>query len=123
MLQRRVVPKMADISVPGYQAFWTDKRKRLKSEYKRQIGQFPNTDTAETAVYSILRYQGRGRVHSIFVGDNKQWSSIVSVAEENRQTYCNALTGQILFNAFYDMYSQSKGLKGHAEGEHRSRLV
>lgn len=45
---------MADISVPEYQAFWTNKCKTLKSEYKRQIGQFPDTDTQLKRLFIVF---------------------------------------------------------------------
>jgi hypothetical protein len=32
-LERRITPNMADISMPGYQAFWTDTYNKLMSEY------------------------------------------------------------------------------------------
>jgi hypothetical protein len=43
-LERRVTPKMADITVSGYQAFWTDTCNKLKLEYQQLIGQFPGID-------------------------------------------------------------------------------
>jgi hypothetical protein len=39
------------------------------------------------------------------VGDSEQWSSIVSAAEENRQSFCKALSGKTLFSALYGMYT------------------
>jgi hypothetical protein len=36
-LERRITPKVADIHVPGYQAFWTDTCDKLKSEYQQLI--------------------------------------------------------------------------------------
>jgi hypothetical protein len=68
-LERRITPKMADIPVPGYHAFWTDACEKLKSEYQQLIGQFPGTDaTTERAVKSNLRHRGNGKIHSSLGG-------------------------------------------------------
>jgi hypothetical protein len=39
------------------------------------------------------------------VGESKQWSSIVSSAEENRQNFCKVLNGKNLFIALYSSYT------------------
>jgi hypothetical protein len=35
------------------------------------------------------------------VGESKEWAAIVSSAEDNRENYCKALRGKILFTALY----------------------
>jgi hypothetical protein len=35
---------MADIPVPGYQAFWTKKRKTLKAEFGKLVEQYPEAE-------------------------------------------------------------------------------
>jgi hypothetical protein len=37
------------------------------------------------------------------MGDAKQWSSIVSAAEEKKQNFCKTLTGKTLFSALNGM--------------------
>jgi hypothetical protein len=53
-LGRRVTPKMADIPVPGYQAFWTDTYNKLKSEYQQLIGQFPDADAQWKQLFKVV---------------------------------------------------------------------
>jgi hypothetical protein len=38
-------------------------------------------------------------------GKSEEWAAIVSSAEENKENYCNALRGKILFSALYDTYT------------------
>jgi hypothetical protein len=54
-LERRITPKMADIPVPGYQAFWTDKCNKLKSEYQQIMGQFPDVDVQLKQLLKVMR--------------------------------------------------------------------
>jgi hypothetical protein len=35
---------MADVPVPGYQKFWTDKRTTLKAEYQSLVAKYPNAE-------------------------------------------------------------------------------
>jgi hypothetical protein len=39
------------------------------------------------------------------VGESEQWSSIITMAEENRQNFCKVLNGKNLFSALYGMYT------------------
>jgi hypothetical protein len=45
---------MADIPVPGYQAFWIEKRKALKAEYKRLLSQSPDADEQLKQLFKVL---------------------------------------------------------------------
>jgi hypothetical protein len=90
--EMRITPKMADISVPGYHAFWTDTCNKLKSEYQQLIGQFPDTDSQLKLLFKVMReIEEMPRCTPTSVGDSEQCSSIVSTAEENRKNYYNLL--------------------------------
>jgi hypothetical protein len=39
------------------------------------------------------------------VGESEQWSSIVNIAEENRQNFCKVLNGKTLFSALHGKYT------------------
>jgi hypothetical protein len=39
------------------------------------------------------------------IGESAEWATIASTAEENRDNYCKALTGKILFSALYGTYT------------------
>jgi hypothetical protein len=96
---------MADITVPGYQAFWTDTYKKLKSEYQQLIGQFPEADTQMKQLLKVIRdIEEMARYTSASMGENEQWSTIVSTAEEYRQNVYKVLNGKNLFNALYGTY-------------------
>jgi hypothetical protein len=45
---------MADIPVPGYQAFWIGKRKTLNAESKRLLSQSPDADTQLKRLFKVL---------------------------------------------------------------------
>jgi hypothetical protein len=105
-LERRITPKMADIPVLGYQAFWTDTCNKLKSKYQQLIGQFPDTNAQLKQLFKVIcNIEEMTRYTPASVGEGEQWSSIVSTAEENRQNFCKVLNVKNLFSALYGMYT------------------
>jgi nitroreductase len=98
---------MADIPVPGYQAFWTDTCNKLKSEYQQLIGQVPDADAQLKQLFKEIRDIEEMARYTPSAGQSEQWSSIISTAEENRQNFCKVLNGKNLFNALYGIYTQS----------------
>jgi hypothetical protein len=94
---------MADIPMPGYQAFWADTYTKLKLEYQQLIGQFPDADAQLKQLLKIIRYiEQMARYTPASVGETEQWSTIVSTEEEN---FCKVLDGKNLFNALYGAYT------------------
>jgi hypothetical protein len=74
---------MADIPMPGYQAFWTDTYNKL--EYQQQTGQFPDADAQLKQLFKVIRnIEEMAKYTPASVGESEQWSTIVSTAEENR---------------------------------------
>jgi hypothetical protein len=101
-----VVPKIADIPVRGYQAFWIDKRKALKSEYQRFLSQSRDADAQLKQLFKVLSdIEDLAGYTPASVGDRDQWSSIVSTAEKNRQNFCQALSGKTPFSSLYGTYT------------------
>jgi hypothetical protein len=97
---------MADIPMPGYQAFWTDTYKKLKSEFQQLIGQFPDADAQLKQLLKVIRdIEEMARYTPASMGESEQWSSIVSTAEENRQNFCEVLNGKNLFNTLHGTYT------------------
>jgi hypothetical protein len=45
---------MGDIPVPGYQAFFTDQRKTLKSEYQLLRSQYPDADAQLKQLFKVF---------------------------------------------------------------------
>jgi hypothetical protein len=97
---------MADIPVSGYQSFWTDKRKALKTEYKRLLSQSPDADAQLKQIFKVLcDIEGVEGYTPASVSDSDQRSSIVNTAEDNRQNFCKALGGKTLYSALYGTYT------------------
>jgi hypothetical protein len=73
---------MADIPVPGYQSFWTGKRKTFKSEYRNLLEQFPDADELLKQLFKVLcDIEDVAGYTPASVGESDQWSVIVNVAE------------------------------------------
>jgi hypothetical protein len=45
---------MAAVPLPGYQAYWTDKRRTLKSEYQELVAQYPDADAQLKQLFKLL---------------------------------------------------------------------
>jgi hypothetical protein len=93
---------MADIPVPGCQAFCIDKRKALETEYKRLLNQSPDADALLKQLFKVLcDIEDVAGYTPASVGDSDQWSSIVNTAQENTQNFSKALGGKTLYSALY----------------------
>jgi hypothetical protein len=96
---------MADIPVPGYQAFWTA-RKTIKGEYQRLLAQHPDAEEQLRQLYKILRdIEDVARRTPAAVGESERWSFNVSTMEENRANICKALSGKTLYSVLYGSYT------------------
>jgi hypothetical protein len=97
---------MAAVLVPGYQAFWADKRASLEADYNTLIGKYPDADTQYGQLYSTLcTIEDVAGYTPAVVGESAEWTAIVRSAEENRVCYCKALTGRTLFIALCGTYT------------------
>jgi hypothetical protein len=70
------------------------------------LGQFPDEDAQLKYLFKVvcdIEYVAAHTPGS--VGESEQWSSIVNIAEENRQNFCTALNGKTLFSALYGTYT------------------
>jgi hypothetical protein len=97
---------MAAVPVPGYQAYWADKRRTLKLEYQQLVAQFPDANAQLKQLFKLLcDIEDVAGYTPASVGDSEQWSSIVNAAEENQLNFCKAITGKTLFSALYGTYT------------------
>jgi hypothetical protein len=97
---------MAGAPVPGYQEFWADKRASLEAEYKTLVGKYPDADTQYRQLYRTLcAIEDVAGYAPAVVGESAEWTAVVSAAEENRASYCKALSGKTLLSAMYGTYS------------------
>jgi hypothetical protein len=79
-----VYTKMADVPVPGFRKYWTQKLASLKSQCHAITSKYP-----EAA--SVVQQPAE-------VGDSSEWASIV-----NRANFCKALDGKPLSGALCGM--------------------
>jgi hypothetical protein len=82
-----------------YSKFWSRAHQQL-------VRQFPDGEKQLNQLFKVLcNTEDVAGYAPASVGDSEQWSSIASVAEDNRQNYCKAWTGKTLFSALYGMYT------------------
>jgi hypothetical protein len=97
---------MADAPVLGYQAFWVERPASLQSEYHVLIKQYPDADPQYKLLYkTFCNIEDVAGCTPIAVGESAQWTAIVNTAEDNRDSYCKALSGKILFSVLYGIYT------------------
>jgi hypothetical protein len=97
---------MAAALVPRYQAFWAERRSLLQSEYQVLIKQYPDADTEYRLLYKTLcDIEDVAGYTPAAVGLSDKWTAIVSTAEDNRASYCKALSGKLLISALYGTYT------------------
>jgi hypothetical protein len=77
--------KMADVLAPGYQAFWTNKRKTLKSEYQKLVGEYPDAEAQLKQLFKVpCDIEDLAGYTPASVGESHDWTSIVNTVEETR---------------------------------------
>jgi hypothetical protein len=97
---------MAGAPVPGYQAFWAERRASLQSEYQVLLKQYPDADTQYRLLYTtICNIEDLAGCTPAAVRESTQWTEIVNTAEDNRANYCKALSGKVLFSAPHGTYT------------------
>jgi hypothetical protein len=97
---------MADIPEPRYQAFWTTESKFIKGEFQRLVGQHLDAEEQLRKLYKILcDIEDVEGYTPASVGENEQWSSIVSTVEENCANFCKTLSGKTLYSVLYGTYT------------------
>jgi hypothetical protein len=101
-----IVSKMEDVPVPGYLAFWTNKRSTLKSEYQTLVQQYSEADAQQKQLFKLLGgIEDVARHIPASVGESEEWAAIVKAAEENSTSYCKGLRGKPLSSALYGTYA------------------
>jgi hypothetical protein len=83
---------MADVPVPGYPQFWTDKRSSLEADHKLLVAKYPEAEVNLKQLFKILcDIQDVAGYAPASVGENVEWT-----AEDNRASYSKALTADPL---------------------------
>jgi hypothetical protein len=107
---------MADIPVPGYQAFWWAKaRKTTKAEFELLVGQNPDAEVQLTQLFKLLcDIKDVAGYTPALVGERQEWTSIVITVDVNRTNFYKALSRETPCSALYGTYtltlSELKGL-------------
>lgn len=92
--------------MPGYQAFWAEKRASLQADYKAVIKQYPDADAQYKRLFDVLcDIEDAAGLTPAAVGESAEWAAIISTAEGNRVNYCKALSGKTLVSALYGNYT------------------
>jgi hypothetical protein len=62
-------------------------------------------------LFQVLNYiQDIANITPASVGESREWAAIVSSAEENHKSYCQALKGKSLFSALYGTLNELKSV-------------
>jgi hypothetical protein len=88
---------MAGVPVPAYQQLWMDKRSSLKTECKAIVSTHSDAAPSLQQLFKVLC--------AIEDLASKEWTAIISSAEDNRENYSKALHGKTLFSALYGTYT------------------
>jgi hypothetical protein len=97
---------MAGVPMLEYQQFWTDKRSSLKTEHNSIVRMPPDAAASMQQLLKVLcSIENLASCTPASVGGSKEWSAIVSSAEDNRESYCKAPRSKTLFSALYGTYT------------------
>jgi hypothetical protein len=100
------VSNTADVPVPGYQKYWSEKIISLKAEYQILITKLPDEDEQLKHRFKILcDIEDVACYKPVSVREFADWSSKINTEEESRASYCIALIGKFLYSALYGTYA------------------
>jgi hypothetical protein len=99
---------MAGRPVPGYHQYWTDMRASLKTAHKELLKSHPDATASMEQLFKVLcDIEDVASFTPAKVGESEEWAAIVRSAEDNRESFCQALKGKPLFNALHGTYTVS----------------
>jgi hypothetical protein len=91
---------MADVPVPGFRKYWTQKLAALISECHAIMNKYPEPASVVQQIYEVPSdIEILAGCTPAKVGESSELSSIVNSAE-NRANCCKVLDGRPLFSAF-----------------------
>jgi hypothetical protein len=97
---------MADVPVPGFRKFSTQKLASLKSECRAITHKYTEAASIVQQVHKVLSdIEILAGCAQPEVGGSSERTSIVNSAEENTANFCKGLDEKPLFSALYGMYS------------------
>jgi hypothetical protein len=97
---------MATVPTPGYHAFWTNARQTFKAEFQHLAKQHPDAEEQLRQLFKVLSdIEDVAGYSQKSIGESQEWANIVSTIEDNRASYCKALSGKPLYSALYGSYT------------------
>jgi hypothetical protein len=90
---------MADIAVPGFQKYWTQKLASLKFECHAIMNKYPEATSVVQQVHKVLSdIENHAGCTPDKMEESSEWTSILNRAEENIVNICKALDGKQVFS-------------------------
>jgi hypothetical protein len=97
---------MADVPVPKFRKYWTQKLASLKLEWHATANKYPQAASIVQQVYRLLSdIENLTGYTPAKVGESSDWIIVVNIAEENRPNLWKALDGKPLFSVLYGMHT------------------
>jgi hypothetical protein len=85
---------MAGVPVLAYQQFWRDKRPLLTNELKNITSKYPDATPRVHQLLKVFRdIENQARYTPVSDGESEEYAAIISLVEDNRETYCKTLYG------------------------------
>jgi hypothetical protein len=71
---------MAAVPLPGYQAFWAEKRASLQAEYKTLIKNYADADTQYRQLFKVLcSIEDVAGFTPAEIGESTEWTAIAAL--------------------------------------------
>jgi hypothetical protein len=96
---------MADVPVPGFRKYWTQKLASLNSQCHAIINKYPEAGSVVQVHKVLNEIEILAGCTPAKVGENPEWTTIVNSTEENRSNFCKSLDGKPISSALYFMYT------------------
>jgi hypothetical protein len=97
---------MADVRVPGFRKYWTQKLASLKTECHAITNKYPEAASVVQQVYKMFSdIENFAGCTLTEVVESSEWTSIVNSMEENKANFRDDLDGKPLFSTLYGMYA------------------
>jgi hypothetical protein len=96
---------MADVPVPRFWKYWTQKLASLTSECHAITNKHVEAPSVVEQVHRVLSdTENLARCTLAKVGESSEWTYIRNSAEEKTANFCIGLGGKPLFSTLYSMY-------------------
>jgi hypothetical protein len=85
---------MADVAIPGFRKYWTEKLASLNSQCHAITNKYPEAGSIVQQVYIVLNdIEILAGCTPAKVGESPEWTTIVNSARRTEQTFANVWMG------------------------------